>query len=96
MPRSPSQPCAVRCPQVNSLTRLDHPNIIRCLGCVASTPTYCLVLEFCEGGDLYDCMRRPAGTPPGFTMTVGTGIVAALGTRPKIALETSPCAMRQI
>lgn len=36
------------------------------------------MLEFCEGGDLYDCMRRPAGTPPGFTMSIGTGIAAAL------------------
>ena len=65
--------------EVRSLTRLVHPNIIRYLGYVASAPTYCLVLEYCEGGDLYETLRsRSGGTPPGFTMRVGSGIAAAL------------------
>jgi serine/threonine protein kinase len=31
---------------------------VRYLGYVAQPPNYCLVLEFCEGGDLHDALRR--------------------------------------
>mmetsp|Transcript_3646 Transcript_3646/g.6119 ORF Transcript_3646/g.6119 Transcript_3646/m.6119 type:complete len:808 (+) Transcript_3646:32-2455(+) len=47
--------------EVKSLRKLHHPNIIRLMGSVYNeTPlTYCLVLEYCDGGDLHDALQKP-------------------------------------
>ena len=44
---------------MDALTRLRHPNIVQYLGCVVSPPTSCLVLEFCDAGDLCRALRFP-------------------------------------
>ena len=62
--------------EVHALASLDHPNVVRYLGYVASPPNFCLVLEFCVGGDLHDALHRP--TPPGFVLGVSRGVAAAL------------------
>jgi len=48
--------------EVQMLSKLHHPNIIRLLGSVynESPLTYCLVLEYCDAGDLESALRRPA------------------------------------
>ena len=58
--------------EVDALTRLRHPNIVQYLGCVVSPPTYCLVLEFCDAGDLYRALRFP--TPPGLFVRVSRAV----------------------
>ena len=63
--------------EVRALASLNHPNIVRYLGYVASPPNYCLVLEFCEEGDLHSALRRP--TPPNFFFSVSGGVAAGLG-----------------
>ena len=47
-----------------SLQRLHHPNIIRLLGSIynPSPLTYCLVLEFCNSGDLGAALANPTPT----------------------------------
>ncbi|GFH45587.1 mitogen-activated protein kinase kinase kinase 9 [Chaetoceros tenuissimus] len=52
--------------EINSLKRLHHPNVIRLLGAVynPSPPTYGLVLEYCNAGDLSEALKHP--TPPNF------------------------------
>lgn len=47
-----------------SLQRLHHPNIIRLLGSIynPSPLTYCLVLEFCNSGDLGAALVNPTPT----------------------------------
>jgi mitogen-activated protein kinase kinase kinase 11 len=47
--------------EVKSLRKLHHPNIIRLLGSVYNENplTYCLVLEYCSGGDLTLAMGKP-------------------------------------
>ena len=60
-----------------ALTRLDHPNIVRYIGYVSSPPTFGLVLEFCEQGDLSAALTRP--TPPGFALHIARGLVSAIG-----------------
>ena len=44
--------------EVRALTRLHHPNVVRCMGTVVAPPTYCLVLEYCDGGDLAQLLQR--------------------------------------
>ena len=60
--------------EVKSLRKLHHPNIIRLLGSVynESPLTYCLVLEYCSGGDLQEAMKKP--THPKFFFKVASDI----------------------
>jgi hypothetical protein len=60
--------------EVKSLKKLHHPNIIRLLGSVynESPLTYCLVLEYCSGGDLQEAMKK--ATHPKFFFKVASDI----------------------
>jgi len=62
--------------EVSFLARLRHPHVVQLLGAVFSPPTYCLVLEFCDGGDLHDALQQP--TPPGFVMRVARGVASGM------------------
>ena len=59
-----------------AFTHLHHPNIVRCFGLVVEPPSYGMVLEYCEFGDMCTVQRR--GTPPGFVMRVGLGVAAGM------------------
>lgn len=63
-------------PQVELLTRLRHPNIVRCLGVLIEPPTIGLVLEFISGHDLTRALRKP--TPPGFALGVARGVACGM------------------
>lgn len=65
--------------EVQSLQRLHHPNVIRLLGSVYNENplTYCLVLEFCNAGDLADALQLP--TPNNFFFSVAGDIASGLG-----------------
>lgn len=60
--------------EVQALQKLHHPNIIRLLGSVyhPSPLTFCLVLEYCDAGDLSEALKRV--TPPSFFFRVGDGM----------------------
>ena len=60
------------------MQRLHHPNIIRLLGSVyhESPLTYCLVLEYCNAGDLSTVLKYP--TPKNFFFTAALGIANAM------------------
>lgn len=62
--------------EVELLTRIRHPNIVRCLGVVIEPPTIGLVLEFISGLDLTHFLRNP--TPAGFTLTVSHGVAKGM------------------
>lgn len=61
--------------EVQMLSKLHHPNIIRLLGSVynESPLTYCLVLEYCESGDLESALKRP--TPKNFFFQVSKSLI---------------------
>jgi len=64
--------------ELKSLKKMHHTNIIRFLGAIynPSPLTYCLVLEYCDGGDLSVAL---AGiTPPKFFTHVAHGIASGL------------------
>ena len=50
--------------EVSHLPKLRHPNVIQLLGVIATRPTYCLVLEYCPGGDRAREPAGPTNAPP--------------------------------
>ena len=40
--------------EINILKKIDHPNIMKIFEFYSTQTTYYLILEFCEGGNLYD------------------------------------------
>jgi serine/threonine protein kinase len=64
--------------EVQALQMLHHPNIIRLLGSVyhPSPLTFCLVLEYCNAGDLSAAILKP--TPPEFWSQVAIGIAKGI------------------
>ena len=64
--------------EVNALQRLHHPNIIRLMGSIynENPQTHCLVLEYCNGGDLGTALRYP--TPRNFFFHVSSSIANAM------------------
>jgi len=63
--------------EVRALTRLHHPNVVRCLGTIVAPPTYCLVLEYCNGGDVRQALNQPP-TPPNFFWRVAEGVASGM------------------
>jgi len=64
--------------EVESLQRLHHPNIIRMMGSAynESPLTYCLVLEYCNAGDLAAALSNR--TPADFFTFVATSVANGL------------------
>lgn len=64
--------------ELTSLKKMRHTNIIRFLGAIynKSPLTYCLVLEYCDGGDL--SVALSGNTPPKFFSNVTSGIASGL------------------
>mmetsp|Transcript_26595 Transcript_26595/g.50428 ORF Transcript_26595/g.50428 Transcript_26595/m.50428 type:complete len:284 (+) Transcript_26595:934-1785(+) len=65
--------------ELMSLKKMHHTNIIRFLGAIynPSPLTYCLVLEYCHGGDLSVALVAN-NTPPKFFVNVTSGIASGL------------------
>jgi len=64
--------------EVRALQHIHHPNVIRLLGSIQNQypPTYCLVLEYCDAGDLLGALQGP--TPPDFFEKVTTSVAAGM------------------
>jgi hypothetical protein len=64
--------------EVQALQKLHHPNIIRLMGSVyhPSPLTFCLVLEYCDAGDLDTALQRV--TPKNFVPHVSMSIAKAM------------------
>lgn len=64
--------------ELSSLKKLHHTNIIRFMGAIynPSPLTYCLVLEYCNGGDL--SVALAGNTPPKFFGTVASGVAKGM------------------
>ena len=59
-----------------AFAQLHHPNVVRCMGLVVETPSYGMVLEYCEYGDMCSVQRQ--GTPPGFILRTALGVAAGM------------------
>jgi len=48
--------------EVAALSKMRHPNVVSFLGASISPPKFCLIIEFCEGGNLWEVLRRQPET----------------------------------
>ncbi|XP_066592561.1 mitogen-activated protein kinase kinase kinase 13 isoform X2 [Prorops nasuta] len=49
---------------IRHLRKLNHPNIVQFKGVCTQAPCYCIVMEFCPYGPLYDLLRAGELVPP--------------------------------
>lgn len=52
--------------ELKQLSRVSHPNIVKLYGACKEPPTVCLVMEYAEGGSLYNVLHG-AGPQPTYT-----------------------------
>lgn len=43
---------------IRNLRKLNHPNIVKFKGVCTQPPCYCIVMEFCADGTLYDVLKK--------------------------------------
>lgn len=61
--------------ELKQLSRVSHPNIVKLYGACKEPPTVCLVMEYAEGGSLYNVLH---GTGPQPTYTAAHAMSWAL------------------
>ncbi|XP_032455007.1 mitogen-activated protein kinase kinase kinase 13 isoform X1 [Nasonia vitripennis] len=49
---------------IRHLRKLNHPNIVQFKGVCTQAPCYCIIMEFCPAGPLYDLLRAGEIIPP--------------------------------
>ena len=47
--------------ETKNLTQIDHPNIVKLLEIFDDDLNYYLISEYCEGGELFDRIRKYKG-----------------------------------
>ena len=85
MSPSPQRGAAMRLAYTRAHDRRIFSNSLECpdeqveyMGCVIEPPTYCLVLEFCSGRDLFHALRDPTRDFDGFWERVARGVAAGM------------------
>lgn len=51
--------------EVNLLSRLDHPNVVKYYECAVEGEQMYIVMEYCDGGDLTKFLKSRRGAPSG-------------------------------
>ncbi|XP_020299603.1 mitogen-activated protein kinase kinase kinase 13 isoform X2 [Pseudomyrmex gracilis] len=49
---------------IRHLRKLNHPNIVQFKGVCTKSPSYCIIMEYCPFGPLYDYLRNGGPVPP--------------------------------
>lgn len=49
---------------IRHLRRLNHPNIVAFKGVCTQEPCFCIVMEYCPYGQLYDALKNGRPIPP--------------------------------
>ncbi|KAK3578064.1 hypothetical protein CHS0354_032712 [Potamilus streckersoni] len=53
---------------IRNLRKLNHPNIISFKGVCTQAPCYCIIMEYCPYGQLYEILRDGKNIPPSLTL----------------------------
>merc|ERR1719219_2072464 len=63
---------------IRHLRKLNHPNIVQFRGVCTQAPVFCIVMEYCPGGPLYNLLREGREVPPSklvdWTKQLATGM----------------------
>ncbi|KAK3096578.1 hypothetical protein FSP39_001440 [Pinctada imbricata] len=80
--------------ELKQLSRVNHPNIVKLYGACRNPPTVCLVMEYAEGGSLYNVLHG-TGPQPSYTsahamswgLQVAKGVEYLHGMKPKALIH---------
>jgi len=64
--------------ELRIMTILDHPNIVKLYQVIDTPDTTSIIMEFCEGGDLYDYISEYRRLPVEDALKIFRQIVAGL------------------
>lgn len=64
---------------IRHLKKLNHPNIVQFKGVCTKPPSYCIIMEFCPYGPLYDFLRAGEPVPPVRLVSWSKQIAAGMG-----------------
>ncbi|XP_078700261.1 mitogen-activated protein kinase kinase kinase 7-like isoform X1 [Branchiostoma floridae x Branchiostoma belcheri] len=81
--------------EVRQLSRVSHPNIVRLHGACISERVWCLVMEYAEGGSLYNVLHGSEVTQPIYTaanamswcLQCAQGVAYLHGMKPKALIH---------
>jgi len=63
---------------IKNLSKLNHPNIVKFRGVCTQAPVYCIVMEYCPYGPLFNLLREGKEIPPkklvDWTKQIATGM----------------------
>ncbi|XP_012522511.1 mitogen-activated protein kinase kinase kinase 13 isoform X5 [Monomorium pharaonis] len=63
---------------IRHLRKLNHPNIVHFKGVCTKPPCYCIIMEFCPYGPLYDLLRAGEPVPPARLVSWSKQIAAGM------------------
>ncbi|XP_012056367.1 PREDICTED: mitogen-activated protein kinase kinase kinase 13 [Atta cephalotes] len=63
---------------IRHLRKLNHPNIVHFKGVCTKPPCYCIIMEFCPFGPLYDLLRAGEPVPPARLVSWSKQIAAGM------------------
>ncbi|XP_075036184.1 mitogen-activated protein kinase kinase kinase 13 [Mixophyes fleayi] len=63
---------------IKHLRKLKHPNIIAFKGVCTQAPCYCLIMEYCAHGQLYEVLRAGRKVTPRLLVDWSTGIASGM------------------
>jgi serine/threonine protein kinase len=65
--------------EIATLSRLDHPNVVKLVGACRSPPAFCVITEYLPGGSLRAFMRKQGHKPLPLEKIVSVGLDIANG-----------------
>ncbi|KFV38779.1 Mitogen-activated protein kinase kinase kinase 12, partial [Tyto alba] len=63
---------------IKHLRKLKHPNIITFKGVCTQAPCYCIIMEFCAQGQLYEVLRAGRKVTPSLLVDWSMGIAGGM------------------
>ncbi|TRY91659.1 hypothetical protein DNTS_003326 [Danionella cerebrum] len=64
--------------EIKHLRKLKHPNIITFKGVCTQAPCYCILMEYCAQGQLYEVLRAGRRISPGLLLDWAMGIAGGM------------------
>ncbi|XP_076316774.1 mitogen-activated protein kinase kinase kinase 13-like [Tachypleus tridentatus] len=63
---------------IKHLRKLNHPNVVSIKGVCTQAPCFCIIMEYCPYGQLYDALRNGQEVPPTTVVDWGKEIASGM------------------